>query len=479
MEIVNIRINFKPMGSTLPLKDWLVCGGQKIENISCIVGPNNLTYSCSLPAATITYEDYMNRTEKTLLKDLPTKIETVEFEKKRLKLLDCADKILPSQVEAFEAIVNSFITDSLQIKGNTQMIQAFGNELNLKIRRNNNFVKLFAKDGTDTNELGGFFVYSGGKIVHDSSFTLPAKAALQVDISVEFFIAIYGYCITAVAASRFAQKLRGSLRGKNVRIKIVCCDPYSGPISKKEGGNIRVDLEDKKDDIKFAESVVVYSMGGGFFTKNSKLRIFNRAVCFTPQVVNGATHIIIVPENHNDINGWQLFQEEINKRQQGVYIWPGTDEMYPITTDNLNEAIQKIYDFSKGREKERITILTNIIARKLKLAPDELVPYLPNYKKTFEDIMTSIKKALIIRYAFQMVFNLFAPKGLFWGFVNEKGDFYQALKNAQKCVVGIRNNNFENAIAILECEKNATKYKYKKAICQALIERIKRWYNLG
>jgi hypothetical protein len=304
----------------------------------------------------------------------------------------------------------------------------------------------------------------------------------------EIRIIIAGHCMTAVAARDFAEELRSKISGERITIELIANDPSLG--IKSGWSEKRNDLKKNAAEEKNFNSTIFYTAGGGLFSKDSSLKKFNRIANLNPVAINNANKIVICLFHHNDYHLWyHMFvgseagksYEKLLKRP-GVYFFvlkENTIVPYQITKNNLSSAVKEIYNFTKGREKERIKILTNIIAVKLKIPPDELCQILiKNHEKSkFDVIIESILKTFTVRGAFEIAFSLFEPSGLFFGYLNAQGNFYRSLKEAAKCVVGITHNNHAEAIEILERESKETKYDYKKIIISALISRIKRWYS--
>ncbi|MDR1240383.1 MAG: hypothetical protein LBK29_00670 [Oscillospiraceae bacterium] len=476
-EPIKIFINFQPVDSKLKSGFLLKVGNEVNKNINRMTNSEgNWKYKCLLPSV-VGYEKILNKTEKTLLEDVPDKIEKIEIQKGWQQLLDLADKIKMSHIKILELHLNKFIKNHSSTDYKTKFNRL--EILNKKIKNNSNFSIFYIEEDIQPDIF---------RLKIDGSFEINPRLEFGKQINnvsdnqVNFRIIIYGHCISAVWATRFAKKLKAKLFDKkNVQIRLISSDPWSGPSAKKEGENIREDLENKNEENRFEKSVLIYTMGGGYFPKDHLLHRFNRAVNFTPQLINNATHIFISEENHNDKNKWEIFYDEVLEQKEdfdaGVYLLSKSEELTFVTTGNLKESIERIYNFSKGREKERISILTNVIARKLNLTPDQLVEYLPNYKIEKDKIISEIKKTLTIKSAFQTVFNMFEPKGLFFGYLDKSGKFYQALISARKLVVGIFKNKSKEAIEILNKEMDKTKRGYKNGICRALVERIEKWYG--
>lgn len=286
----------------------------------------------------------------------------------------------------------------------------------------------------------------------------------------------------------FVNKLKqmlSTMQGLSEKVKIVTLisDPAE-PLRKKNESILFENLKKSSDNTQVDQTnVLFYSAGGGFFVnKNSKRDFKNRIINFGPKLVISAQTIYIILCDHNDIMSrvMSYFNYLPDNPTPGIFLLEDVSYFSPtkIDKENLQNTIKKISDYTKGKEKFRIKVLTNVIAVKLKIAQDNLVEYLPEYSDSINRVLVKVSKSINIKSAFNHILNLFEPKGLLFGFVNKEGDFYSALINSREKVVGISSNNYEEAIDILTDEINQTQRPYKKDICQALINRIKKWYKL-
>lgn len=306
-------------------------------------------------------------------------------------------------------------------------------------------------------------------------------------------ISIYGHCmIGARLNSSFVEPLKEKIRkveglSKKVDFKVIISDPAE-PLLKSKGKAIFEDLGKKEKDEIQETNIIFYSSGGAFFPHGlgRKRTSLSRLVTIDPKLILSTQTIVIILGDHNDIGdiSHQYLDKDLNEIHNGVFlISPSAygknryiTKQTEITKESLNDAINKIYAYTKGQEKYRIKILTNVISVKLRIPTEELIEYLPEYDKEIEKTVKKIMKSITLKSAFNHVFNLFKPKGLFFGFVHEYGDFCNSLQSAYKAVVGIKNNNYEQAIEILTYEVEQTNRPYKRKICLALLNRINLWY---
>ncbi|GHV24007.1 hypothetical protein FACS189465_0260 [Clostridia bacterium] len=312
---------------------------------------------------------------------------------------------------------------------------------------------------------------------------------LEIDPEKKVSLCFYGHCMVGTEAVKVAKALSSDSEiGHKVTIKLIVGDPFSGPTASKTGTNVKTDLEPNNvpnSNVKNAiESTIFYQMGGGFFKSDGISGIFNKKINFVPQMITGATRIIISSGHHNDFNSFEYFQKFISDEgedlpEPGIYLLSGTYKVVyePINKSNIEATVKKIYDFTGGNDKERIKILTNIIAIYLKMKPDELLKSLPDYKSQMESVLNKIEKSLTLKGAFSYVEDLFKPSGFLFGFLNENGTFYKTVVEAKSYVVGAINNKKNVALYVLAKEKNLADQDYEKKLYTALIKRIEKWYS--
>ncbi|GHV25217.1 hypothetical protein FACS189465_3040 [Clostridia bacterium] len=324
---------------------------------------------------------------------------------------------------------------------------------------------------------------------------------LSEEPETEIVISLYGHCVTGTEASKVIKKLKAIPDiGQKIKIRSIISDPFAGITANKSGDNPKLDLRSKKKENaqennaqnasqdEFEGTTVLYQMGGGYFGKYSKWSRLNKIIKFTPQMILGADRILISVGHHNSYNeDYQYFLWFINHDHidydgnkdalvlpdRGIYIVE-FDPKWKITAieknrGSIQNAVNKISDFTKGNDKERIKILTNIIAIYFGIKPDNFLEFLPEYESIITNVVAKIKKSLTIRGAFSYVDDLFKPTGSLFGFIRDDGKFRHVLDEAKNCVVGINNNDYKNAIKALKYEgKKPTNKKYKRAICLCL-----------
>lgn len=94
------------------------------------------------------------------------------------------------------------------------------------------------------------------------------------------------------------------------------------------------------------------------------------------------------------------------------------------------------------------------------------------------NLLGQIKKSLTWRAAFNYVTELFSDK-LFGPYINKKdGGFFRHFQLAKSSVVGMGNNNYNEALGHLNSIIGDSHQGYKKAIAASLKERICRYYKI-
>ena len=299
------------------------------------------------------------------------------------------------------------------------------------------------------------------------------KGMLQTNPNEKIRIYVRGHSRGGTVSVQFYRYLSQQF-GTNQNIELILknSDSYYGPTAKKENALIRL----KKSDNHSNKIMVAYAVQTFF-------------KC-TPQQIVGADVVIIVNVGHN-ISDRALHRDN-TPTENGLYLGETRDKDHynfiKITQNNIKVYFDFIYKYGKVTQTNRWRLFTSILIQKLGIKSyDELetivaIPksiLFPNVQKEFNSTLSSIRKSINLTIAFNTAIKLFSPGGIFSGMGGE--NFHVHLLNAKKCVCGVRNNDHGSAINELNSiiNKNGRpETSIKTMTAQALIDRIKKWYNL-
>lgn len=308
----------------------------------------------------------------------------------------------------------------------------------------------------------------------------------NLDCSENLQITITGYSRGGVAATRVADELRKKCN-KNGKIKIAlrAADPYAGPTH--TGKDTLIDLKPNKPDNN-QKDIIFYSIG--------------TTLPCSPQQVMNADIVVICAAGHNDTTKLMCeYGKFYAKKEDGVYLLPSSavavikrgKDTSPISENKLKEVVQESIKITKNNLKfvmdtiykwkynyrERTRVLTEVIIKKLNLKIDDVLETgaVQEWKPNLQKNLGQIKKSLTLRAAFNYVTELFSDK-LFGPYIDKNGKFFERFQFARSAVVGIGNNNYNEALGHLNSIIEDSHQGYKKAIAASLKERICRYYKI-
>lgn len=333
--------------------------------------------------------------------------------------------------------------------------------------------------GPDTLDLGNSSIASNVK---------NAVALLEDEIrewiekpknaKCNMLITFWGHSRGGVAATRVCQKLKKLYINKfksencgNVKFKLYVADPYAGPTH--TGKNVSIDLKvntkgkntdkDKNED---NDATVFYSMGTQF-------------PC-SPQKIMNAKTIVVCEAGHNQTSS-HMYNKADGKelKEGGVYLLHSNGDLEKVTSANLKETIETICSWQKSYSA-RTRVLTEVIVKKLGLKIDYILDTkaIKEWQPALDKTLKNVKESMFLRTAFNYVLRLFSNK-LFGSYIKKDGKFFKNIKDAKAAVVGLFNNDYEKALNSLKTITQESKQHYKISLANALIERVKRYYNLN
>lgn len=285
---------------------------------------------------------------------------------------------------------------------------------------------------------------------------------------------------------------------KNIKFTLKISDSYFGPTAKNENALIRLD----KSDLSLSSNLTIAT-----YAAQTLFRC-------TPQQIVNIDIVIIVNTGHNmsgialwdppKVSGLYIAYLKVEKKNIPDHKKSSLQKRFGLNkvkniyscryvlisraAEPIKEFFDFIYKYGKITQTNRWRLFTAILIQKLGLKSyDDLekiaaIPksiLFPNVIKEFNTAISSIGRSINLSSAFNTAIKLFLPGGIFSGMGGS--DFHRHLSNAQNCVCGIKNNSpviAINELSLIINKPGRPEGSIKSTVANALISRIKKWYNL-